>query len=158
MIRKIAAGAAAWLMSFPAPPVDGVAVELGVGDEDTKILRLATTDRWGRLPGYWELSAAAWDNAAESAFDLGLTPVFRFQRGAFHAEAAIGFHLVQTRISPSRRFSTAFQFGDHVGVGYRSGHWVWGARFQHLSNGGIRRPNPGINFLLLRLEYDLEQR
>jgi hypothetical protein len=26
-------------------------------------------------------------------------------------------------------------------------------RLQHLSNGGIERPNPGINFVQLRLAY-----
>ena len=156
MIRKIAAGAAASLLAFAAHAVDGVAVELGVGDEDTKVLRIATIDRWGRLPGYWELSLAVWDNPVESTADFGITPVFRYERGAFHVEAAIGFHFVQARISAARTFSTAFQFGDHIGVGYRAGHWLFGARFQHLSNGGIRRPNPGINFLLLRVEYDLE--
>jgi hypothetical protein len=26
-------------------------------------------------------------------------------------------------------------------------------RLQHLSNGGIRNPNPGINFLVLRVQY-----
>jgi lipid A 3-O-deacylase len=29
-------------------------------------------------------------------------------------------------------------------------------RVQHLSNGGLRDPNPGINFVLVRLQYSLE--
>jgi hypothetical protein len=29
-------------------------------------------------------------------------------------------------------------------------------RVQHLSNGGLRDPNPGINFVLMRLQYSLE--
>ena len=28
-----------------------------------------------------------------------------------------------------------------------------GVRLQHLSNGGIENPNPGINFLILRFAY-----
>jgi hypothetical protein len=157
MIRKIAAGAAAWLLAFAAHAVDGVAAEIGYGEDSTRVLRIATIDRWSRLPGYWELSLAVWDNPVESTADLGITPVFRYERGAFHVEAAIGFHFVQAHISAQRSFSTAFQFGDHIGAGYRSGHWVFGVRLQHLSNGGLRQPNPGINFLLLRLEYDLEK-
>jgi hypothetical protein len=28
-------------------------------------------------------------------------------------------------------------------------------RLQHLSNAGLRNPNPGINFLMLRLAYEM---
>jgi hypothetical protein len=28
-------------------------------------------------------------------------------------------------------------------------------RLQHLSNGGMRNPNPGINFLVVRVQYYL---
>ena len=156
MIRKIAAGAAAWLCAFSAHAIDGVAVEIGYGEEETKVVRAAAIDRWKKAPGYWEFSFALWDNPVESTADIGFTPVFRFERGAFHLELAIGFHLVQTQISAARTFSTAFQFGDHIGAGYRSGPWVFAARLQHLSNGGIREPNPGINFALLRVEYALK--
>jgi hypothetical protein len=64
----------------------------------------------------------------ESTADLGITPVFRVARGALYLEAAIGLHLVQRRISASRVFSTAFQFGDHVGIGWHSGRWDFAAR------------------------------
>jgi hypothetical protein len=85
--------------------------------------------------------------------------VFRLQREAIYVEGAIGFHLVSTRISAARVFSTAFQFGDHLGAGMRFGpgrRYDLGMRVQHLSNGGVRSPNPGINFVLVRLQYDLE--
>ena len=109
-----------------------------------------------RLAGYWELSGALWDNPDESTADIGLTPVFRFERAWVYVEAAIGAHLVQTRISAHRTFSTALQFGDHVGAGIHSGRYDLGLRIQHLSNGGVSSPNPGINFVLVRLQYALE--
>jgi len=165
MIRKIAALAAACAFALPAGAVDGMAAELGRGEDETHLLRIAVTDRWREAPrelgggwffdGYWELSAGVWDNRVESTADVGLTPVFRFVRSSFYVEGAVGFHLVQSQISASRIFSTAFQFGDHVGAGLRSRHWDWSLRLQHLSNASIRRPNPGINFLLLRLQYEL---
>ena len=55
-------------------------------------------------------------------------------------------------------FSTKFQFGDHIGVGARFGaanRHDLGLRLQHVSNGGIKNPNPGINLLLLRYQYSL---
>jgi lipid A 3-O-deacylase len=171
MIRKIGAVAGAGALFFlagAAHAVDGVAAEVGYGDDRTSVLRLSFTDNWRKrdpavtdwhLAGYWEFSAALWDNPDESSADLGATPVFRFQRRSFYFEGAIGFHLVSNRISAQRTFSTVFQFGDHLGAGLRFGagaRYDLGVRVQHLSNGGLRKPNPGINFLLMRLQYDLE--
>ena len=165
MIRKIAALAAAWLVVYPAHATDAFALEVGRGEDRTNLLRFAVIDRWNRAPrplgrkwrlsGYWEISAALWDNAVESTADIGFTPVFRFEREAFYLEAAIGLHLVQTHISAARVFSTAFQFGDHVGIGWRSRQWDFSARLQHLSNAGLDHPNPGINFVLFRAQYEL---
>jgi len=165
MIRKIAALAAACAFALPARAIDGIGVELGRGEDHTNLLRIFVTDRWReaaralggdwQFAGYWEISAGVWDNKEESSADLGATPVFRFERRSLYVEGAIGFHLVQTHVSASRTFSTAFQFGDHIGFGLRSRHWDWSLRLQHLSNASIRRPNPGINFVLLRLQYDL---
>jgi lipid A 3-O-deacylase len=95
-------------------------------------------------------------------WDIGITPVFRLERAARTAavpyvEAAVGFHLLSDlRVNFRRNFSTHFQFGDHVGAGVRFGpeqRYDASVRFQHLSNGGLARPNPGINFLQLRLAY-----
>ena len=166
MIRKkIAAAAAAWFCAFPSHAIDALALEVGYGEDRTSLLRFAVVERWNREPrplgrkwqltGYWDFSAALWDNAVESTADLGITPVFRFERGPLYLEAAIGLHLVQTRISASRVFSTAVQFGDHVGIGWHSRRWDFAARVQHLSNAGIDHPNPGINFVLVRAQYEL---
>ena len=129
------------------------------------MLRVSITDNWRkhvplpdvwRLAGYWEFSAALWDNADDSTADIGVTPVFRIERGRFYVEGAIGLHLVQTHISASRVFSTAVQFGDHIAAGFHFSRYDLSLRLQHLSNGGLAEPNPGINFALLRLQYHLE--
>ena len=168
MIRKFAAAAAACLVCSTGHCVDGVAVEAGGGDDRTKVLRVQITDHWRkwrppddewRFAGYWELSAGVWDNPEETAADFGITPVLRIQHGPAYFEAAIGLHLVSTQVSASRKFSTSFQFGDHLGFGVRmgpDGRYDVGVRIQHLSNGGLRDPNPGINFVLMRLQYSLE--
>ena len=52
-----------------------------------------------------------------------------------------------------KRFGTVFNFGNHIGVGYRlqgSTSPEWSLRLQHFSNAGIRNPNPGENFLQVR--------
>jgi hypothetical protein len=168
MIRKIAVLAASCFLmgtSSAVFAIDGLAVELGRGDDHTSVLRVALADYWRkreplahiwRLAGYWEFSFALWDNPDESTANLGVTPVFRFERNRFYIEAAIGFHLVQTHISAQRSFSTAFQFADHVGAGMHFGRYDLCLRVQHISNGGVSSPNPGINFVLMRLHYALE--
>jgi hypothetical protein len=166
MIRKIAAALAAWLCCSTGHCVDGIAVEYGRGDDRTNLLRLSMVDKWRknaerdppewRLAGYWDLSAAVWDNIEDSTADIGFAPVFRIEKRQYYVEGAIGLHLVQTHISSHRVFSTSFQFAEHVGAGVRSGKYTYGVHAQHLSNGGINHPNPGINFLIVKLQYELD--
>lgn len=164
MIRKTAALAAVCLWPFAAHAIDSVATELGYGEDKTVLVRLSVQDRWKkqtvlgenwRLAGYWDFMVGVWDNPDASTADIGVTPVFSFERGTLYLEAAIGAHLVQRRISEHRIFSTAFQFGDHLGIGMRGREYDIGIAVQHLSNASIRRPNPGINFFLVRFQYHL---
>ena len=53
-------------------------------------------------------------------------------------------------------FGSSFQFGDHIGGGIRfgdKGQYDVGYKYQHLSNAGIKQPNQGINYHILRLQY-----
>lgn len=172
MIRNIALAAAALLaaglLGSRAHALDGVALELGRGDERSELVRGALQWKWRRtwlaerrwhVAGYWDASLGAW-RAEKTLVDLGITPVFRLQRSDSagpYFEAAIGFHLLSDlSVSRTRVFGSHFQFGDHVGAGWRfgeRGRYDLGLRLQHLSNGGIKKPNPGINFAVLRLAY-----
>ncbi|MFZ6775118.1 acyloxyacyl hydrolase, partial [Undibacterium sp. SXout7W] len=50
-----------------------------------------------------------------------------------------------------RQFSTNFQFGDHIGVGYvLNNGWDLSFKIQHYSNGGVKHPNPGGNFAVIK--------
>ena len=85
--------------------------------------------------------------------------MFRIERpfsggtSAFFVEASIGVRLLsRTRVSPERTLSTAFQFSDQLGVGVqwgRDARSTLGVRYQHISNAGIKKPNPGMDFVLL---------
>ena len=100
----------------------------------------------------------SWESDTGSLIDGSFTPTLRYghERGAY-VDGGIGFHVLsETRISSAVEFSTRFQFGDHVGAGYRIGRYDLSMRIQHLSNAGIRNPNPGINFLHLRFQYWLD--
>ena len=175
IMRRIAVTfvALAGLFSTPAYCIDGFAVEVGNGDS-VDMGRLSVQWDWNKrllqfsgwhLGGYWDLAAGYWNRGSVRAdqhkdlYDLGFTPVFRLQPDGIagpYVEAAIGFHLLSRTSIGDKNMSTNFQFGDHVGLGYRFGtkqSYDFSYRFQHLSNGGIKNPNPGINFHQIRLQY-----
>lgn len=161
------------LASASAAAVDGVAVEGGRGD-GTDMGRVAVQWNWNKrwfegkqwhVGGYWDLALGYWrrddtlPGQNENITEIGLTPVFRLQqndlKGAYF-EAGIGAHLLSRTTIGDKRLSTQFQFGDHLGLGYRfgaKGAFDLGYRYQHLSNGGIKKPNNGINFHQIRLQY-----
>jgi lipid A 3-O-deacylase len=55
--------------------------------------------------------------------------------------------------TPTKQFSTRFNFVDNIGVGRSFGaqrQRELDLRVVHMSNGSIKHPNPGENFLQLR--------
>jgi len=145
-------------------------VAAGAGN-DASMLRLEarwnlTRDLWSSPAQSWRLrmaieaSVGGWNpHGGDSTLmgDIGLTPIFRLQGGGRSgpfAEIAAGLHLLsRTRVSDTKAFSSAFQFGDRLAIGYRFGDAIdseLALRLQHYSNAGIKEPNPGINFLMLQ--------
>lgn len=173
MNKTFAAAALALLCLFTAPAhaVDSVSVEAGSGTESVKLGRVGAQWNWQKqwfkgdawhVGGYWDLQLGQWHGASHIT-DIGLTPTFRLEQNTGYGpylEGAIGFHYLSGKnISTNKQFSTNFQFGDHVGAGVRfgdKGQYDFGLRLQHLSNGGIKHPNPGINFAILRLQYHFQ--
>lgn len=124
---------------------------------------------WGErgiVSGYHELSIGHWraDTGGSRAVvtQLGFTPTFRYwpegQARRWFFEAGVGANVLapiyRTR---DKRFSTAFNLGDHIGVGYRTtaAGSEWSLRLQHFSNAGIDSPNPGEDFVQLRWSVPL---
>ena len=174
-MKKVALLASTLLFAGSAFAVDGVSIDLGNGDA-TDTGRVGVLWDWDKqwfadgdwlVTGFWEASLGTWNGKSgagnnQNITDIGVTPVFRFQQKqpgglAPYAEGAIGFHLITpTFINANRKFGSSFQFGDHLGVGVRFGQhqqFDLGYRYQHLSNGGLKKPNQGINFNQVRFAY-----
>lgn len=165
------------LVAQPARAAEGLApsklfVQAGAA-EDAQMLVFGAAWDWqwqkpqfgGVLTGYWEVSFGRWSSqggpkGGSSAWvtQFGVTPVLRWQPGdaasSWFIEAGIGANLLAPIYrNRDKQFSTTFNFGDHVAVG-----WRWGTqqrheaslRLQHFSNASIKRPNPGEDFLQLR--------
>jgi hypothetical protein len=146
--------------------------------ENTYVARIAVTQDLYSVPdhhkgnwyeeSFWEFGVGQWrwsersQKGKRELWEIEATPVFRLKRGEPSrglwpfVEAGIGAHLLsETRVA-HRDISTNFQFGSHVGAGANFGaerQYELQFRFQHLSNGGIETPNPGVNFFLMRFGY-----
>ena len=89
---------------------------------------------------------------------IGSTPVFRWEndnKKGIYVEGGIGASLFsKTYNNNGNRMSTAFEFADHIGIGYVfNNNFDLGLRLQHYSNAGIKKPNNGENFVVVRGAY-----
>lgn len=154
--------------------VDSVSLEAG-GGEHVQVVRFSAQKDWNKnwlatsgyhLSGYWDANVAYWrandwldvSGNRKNLAVIGITPVFRWEADdklGFYADAGIGAALFSSVYrNTHRQLSTAYEFADHVGVGYVfANKWEVGARLQHYSNGGIKHPNGGVNLFLVKAAY-----
>ena len=179
-LQKIVAGCvgvAALLFAQAGQAADGyfdsASVEVG-HNPDQKMLRVAVQKDWERrwfasngrhLSGYWETNVALWRLDAYENIQgnrkniavIGFTPVLRYQNDSklgLYGEVGIGVNLLSTLYkNRDKELSTAFQFGDHIGVGYTTPKWDYSLKFQHYSNASIKSPNGGANWLVVKAAY-----
>jgi len=162
------------LVTQTSHAVDSASFDIGTGNK-TQIFRLGAQWKWERrwwqsngthIGGYWDLSLTQWrgnkfqdiDGQTQNLTDIGITPVFRFQRDTLkgpYLEGGIGAHyLTKHYDNNGRKLSTNFQFGDHLGIGYVfNNNLDIALKVQHYSNGGIRQPNSGVNFAVISVRY-----
>ena len=162
------------ILFSPAYAQDGVSVERGEWSHSS-LTNLAVQESWGndyefliqhKLTAYWEFNVAEIrgnkchdiDGDDQTITDVGITPVFRWNGDRdtrFFSEIGIGANYMSAIFNNDNRvMGTRFQFGDHVGVGYKFENGIEiTLKFQHFSNGGIREPNPAVNFAIVKLAY-----
>jgi hypothetical protein len=110
-----------------------------------------------------EFGAGIWRvpnlGGATQRFDLHATPVWRADFSRTYVEGGIGAYILSHTINnDTTHMSTSFEFGSHIGAGLRLGErreTRVGIAVQHLSNGGIKEPNSGVNFVLLSASFPL---
>jgi len=169
------ASAADSLLATLAPT--SLFAQAGFGDNRTESYLAGATwnwhwhkeTAWGPLTGFEEASFGRWvtrdtgNPASAWATQIGITPVFRLQPtrwgGEWYAELGIGANVILPIYrSRHKRFSTEFNFGDHLAVGRWYGAHLQhelALRFEHFSNAGIDHPNPGENFFQVRYAHRL---
>jgi lipid A 3-O-deacylase len=127
---------------------------------------LCKTCTWGLVP-LFESSAGFWRKNQTATCDrhhlknITVGPMFKWIRlekntlGLMpYAEIGIALSWFSQHEMAGRRLSTNFQFEDKIGVGARfgqHGQFDLGLRGYHYSNGSIKRPNSGVNLVMLQL-------
>ena len=176
-LKKVGAALAAALFAQAGHAADGIidsaSFEVGTNPQQ-RMARVAVQSDWdqrwfasnGRhLGGYWEANLAWWRLNAyrnvrgqdKNIAVLGLTPVFRYQNDSklgWYAEVGIGVNVFSDLYkNEDKELSTAFQFGDHLGIGYTTAKWDFGVKYQHYSNASIKSPNAGSNWIVAKAAY-----
>jgi lipid A 3-O-deacylase len=168
LIASLAADARA--NAAPAWQPNAVFIQAGDGSNVHSVTAgLAWDWRWqgnyaiGKVTGYTEVEVSRWRTSGQADdrnfTQVGIAPVLRLYPRAWASgwfvEAGIGANAISPHYcNETRVFSTAFNFGDHIALGRRFGDREASEvslRFQHFSNASIKRPNPGENFLQLRV-------
>lgn len=99
-------------------------------------------------------------DSSEHVTQYGLTPAIRMERPGPNPRWFLEVGIGAAIISPiyrnrDRHFSTAFNFAEYLGIGRAFGerrdHELI-LRVEHFSNAGIKRPNPGENFIQIRYQ------
>jgi len=111
------------------------------------------------MPSHAQLGASIWQvpdiRGSTRRLDVNLTAIWRAEKPWGYLEGGFGGYLLSKTInSPDTRLPSAFEFGSHLGVGFRlaKNHTV-GLGLQHLSNAGIKQPNGGIDLVLVQYTY-----
>jgi lipid A 3-O-deacylase len=150
---------------------DGATVRTGVGGDGTAMAGVGIVWDWdfqrlrrkAELTAHTELMVNHWRHDARGGGSGQLTQLvlmpslrMRLARGAspWFIELGIGASWMdQVLETPRKRFSTQWNFYDMLGLGYSFGeehHHELGLRWVHVSNAGLKRPNPGQDALQLR--------
>ena len=114
------------------------------------------------MPSHAQLGASIWQvpdiRGSTRRLDVNLTAIWRAEKPWGYLEGGFGGYLLSKTInSPDTRMPSAFEFGSHLGVGFRlaKNHTV-GLGLQHLSNAGIKQPNGGINLYMVTASFPLK--
>ncbi len=151
---------------------DRVFLNLGRSSRDATVAGagLRWESRWrsqrlgGEFSGAFDVSLTHWSaisQGRQAYGQLSLVPLLRWRpfdgESAWFVEAGIGasFHHRHYEVGEVR-MGSRWNFHDVLALGRTfgpDGRREWSLRAVHVSNAGIRRPNPGEDLIVLRWSY-----
>jgi lipid A 3-O-deacylase len=120
----------------------------------------------GRISTHLDVYLSDWASTApppahRHTAQIGVVPMFRYRfadgQSPWFLDGGIGLsYLAATHHTPSDPFSSRWNFSDHLGVGRnfcaRHQHEL-SLHAKHVSNAGLRKPNPGETFVQIRYAH-----
>jgi len=98
------------------------------------------------LPTYTSLSIGGWEGEKDNSF------IFINEGAVFGKNIYLKLQIGAGLISKTtKKLSTNFQFTEKIGAGIVYKKIDFGINFIHISNGGIKKPNGGKNFITLEI-------
>ena len=167
-VAALAALASTPLAAQELYQASSIGLRLGIGDnyqraevawESPSLWTYRFEGNGSRLDLVGELGVAYWhadgSRRPGSVWQLSATPFLRWTLAdRYYLEAGIGATVFSHSSFANKNLSTAYQFGDHLGIGmHLSPNSRLSLRYSHYSNAGIKRPNPGLNVLQLNYSY-----
>jgi len=101
---------------------------------------------------FWEFGT---ERTEDTNFVIAVSPIVQYPIGTlagkpYFLEFGIGFSLLDDTRFAGKDISTHYQFEDRLGIAMRFGakdqHQL-SLRYFHYSNAGLRKPNPGLDFI-----------
>lgn len=149
---------------------DGIGLHAGAGDHGATMAGVGVIWDWdferlrrSEVTAHTELMLNEWradalGGGSQSVTQVALVPSVRMQlargQSPWYLEVGIGVSWMdKLYTTPAKRFSTRWNFYDVLGVGRSFGAGRRndiGLRLVHVSNAGLKNPNPGETFLQLR--------
>jgi hypothetical protein len=146
---------AALLIWMPATQA-AISVEVATGvhrTEDATLLLLDLTRPADPLFGqksYWQFNAGGWSGDHKSGV-LGVARGLQWDRENLHVRLSAGASLIS---ETSEMLSTSFQFYEQAMVRTEFGNHGIALSYRHWSNAYIKRPNYGMDFLGLEVDFN----
>lgn len=161
-------------MTLNSSHADSISVDYLRGEGNVQGLKLAyridsdyLADIFPSLLLTFESSINLWEYGEPERYDsnfiLAFSPVIKHRfcecaNGEVFGEFGIGISILDDTRFAGKDVSTHFQFEDRLGIGYAFGknrqHSV-SLRYFHYSNGGIKSPNPGFDYVSLSFATEL---
>jgi len=92
--------------------------------------------------------------------DIVIAPTLHYQFNKIYgrpfAEISAGAaYISETLWAPDHDLTSSLLFGDRIGIGYTFAETEISLNFFHFSNGGLQKPNPGADMLMLRASFKI---
>jgi lipid A 3-O-deacylase len=139
----------------------------GINKESRSVYRVAVQKDLGSAFGYKELESSLDFSISQFNFKnddikiVALSPVFTYKFDKFfkytkpYIKAGIGVSYIDKTFLDDKGFSTHFQFEDRIAFGIDNGDFDLSLNYIHYSNASIKKPNDGLDTLLLSLEVPI---